>query len=152
MLKTLVSLVVLSLISTQLWASNGLINVKSRFKVAHTADRFKGLVEEKGMRVIKHVMHSQAANRVGVKLKPTELLIFGNPKIGSPLMQCQRTIAIDLPQKLLIWEDDDGQVWMTYNNPIYIADRHQVGEACRGSLNKIAGALAKFTKIAGDVN
>lgn len=150
MFKTLIGFVLFSLISSAIWANDGLINVKSRFKVAHTADRFKGLVEEKGMQVIKHVMHSQAAERIGIKLKPTELLIFGNAKVGAPLMKCKRSIGIDLPQKLLVWEDDDGQVWMTYNDPVYIADRHQISQECRGNLEKISSALEKFTKIAGD--
>jgi len=149
MKKTFIFLLLL-LFSFPAFAEDGLVNVKSRFKVPHTADRFKGIITEKGMRVIKHVKHSQAAQGIGKDLKPTELIIFGNPKVGTPLMQCKRTIAIDLPQKMLVWEDDSGQVWMTYNDPTYIANRHKLSEDCRGSLGKISNALAAFSKKAGD--
>ena len=132
------------------FADEGLITVKSRFKVAHTTDRFIGVVQKNGLHVFSHINHSEGAEKAGLKLRPTELVIFGNPKLGTPLMQCSPTLGIDLPQKLLIWQDENEQTWMTYNNPVYIADRHHLNADCRGNLNKIANALANFTKLAGD--
>jgi len=129
---------------------NGLISIKSKFSVTHTADRFIGVIKKKGLTLFKHVKHSESAKKVGLEMQPTELVIFGNPKLGSPLMKCAPTFAIDLPQKMLIWQDKNQQTWLTYNNPVYIADRHSLAADCRGNLHKIAGALAKFTKIAGD--
>jgi len=129
--------------------ADGVISVKSKFAVAHTADRFIGIVKKKGMKVMAHVKHDKGAKNVGIEIKPTELIVFGNPKIGSPMIACERSIAIDLPQKLLVWEDKNGQVWMSYNDPIYIADRHKLKDECRGGLTKIAGALNKLSSKAG---
>ena len=77
----------------------------------------------------------------------TELIIFGNPKVGSPLMQCNRTVGIDLPQKALIWQDDNGQVWLSYNNPRYLARRHGLSE-CTQVIEKVDKALSSFAKAA----
>ena len=130
--------------------ADGVVNVKSKFSVTHTADRFIGIAKKKGMSIMAHVKHSKGAKSVGIDIKPTELIIFGNPKVGSPLMACKRSIAIDLPQKMLVWEDLAGQVWLTYNDPVYIANRHKVSEDCRGGLKKIAGALDKLSHKAGE--
>jgi uncharacterized protein (DUF302 family) len=80
-------------------------------------------------------------------LRPTELVIFGNPKVGAPLMQCSQTVAIDLPQKALIWQDESGQVWLTYNDPQYLAKRHEIG-GCKAVLDKVRNALKNFAKTA----
>jgi len=138
--------------SSQLFAADGVVTVKSKFKVAHTVDRLKSVVTKKGMKVIAHVKHSKAAKNANIDMPPTELVIFGNPKVGAPLMECARSIAIDLPQKMLVWQDRSGQVWLSYNDPVYIADRHQLGDHCRKSLKKIAGALGKFSKAAGGMD
>ena len=131
-------------------ADNGLISIKSQFPVPHTTDRLIGLIQKKGLTLFKLVKHSERAKRVGIKMQPTELIIFGNPKIGSPLMKCAPTFAIDLPQKFLVWQDKNQQTWITYNNPIYIADRHELPTECRGSLHKIATLLENLSRIAGD--
>lgn len=128
---------------------DGVVSVKSKFKVPHTVDRLKSIVTKKGMKVIAHVNHAKAAKSADIDLPPTELVIFGNPKIGSPMMECARSIAIDLPQKMLVWQDRAGQVWLSYNDPVYIANRHKLGDHCRDSLKKVAGALSKFSKAAG---
>lgn len=130
--------------------ADGVVNVKSKFSVTHTADRFIGIAKKKGMSIMAHVKHSKGAKNVGIDIKPTELIIFGNPKVGSPLMACKRSIAIDLPQKMLVWEDLAGQVWLTYNDPVYIADRHKLSNECRGGLKKIANALDKLSHKAGE--
>lgn len=82
-----------------------------------------------------------------MSLPGTQVVIFGNPKVGTPLMKCNRTVAIDLPQKALIWEDGNGQVWLTYNDPHYLDSRHQLG-ACAKVIKKVSGALGKFAKAA----
>ena len=148
--KTIVLLISSALFSLQLAAAEGVISVKSRFKVAHTADRFKGVAEKQGMHVFKHIYHSENAKSEGKTIRPTELIIFGNPKIGSALMACNPTIGLDLPQKLLVWQDKQEQTWMSYNNPVYIADRHGLNKECRENLHKIAIVLEKLTSIAGD--
>ena len=87
------------------------------------------------------------AKKAGKTLLPTELVVFGNPKIGTPLMLCGRSIAIDLPQKALIWQDDAGDTWISYNDPQYLKQRHGT-EGCDAVFQKVAGALAKFTSKA----
>ena len=84
-------------------ADPGLIRIKSAHNVKNTADRLEDIVQKKGMRVFLRINHAENARKVGQDLRPTELLIFGNPKVGAPLMQCSQTVAIDLPQKALIW-------------------------------------------------
>ena len=97
-------------------------------------DRLKYRFLEKGMTVFLRINHSEGARRVGMELRPTELVIFGNPKVGAPLMQCSQTVAIDLPQKALIWQDESGQVWLTYNDPPYLAKRHDI-DGCKAVLD-----------------
>ena len=128
-------------------ANNGLSSVKSSHDVATTADRLETVLKKKGMKVFARIDHAKGAASVGQKLRPTELVIFGNPKIGSKLMQCTQTIAIDLPQKALIWEDAAGTVWLSYNNPMQVAKRHRM-KGCGAILRKVSGALEKFANAA----
>lgn len=124
-------------------AENGLIIVKSAHNVQMTANRLSKHLDNKGMKVFARIDHAEGAEKVGKNLRPTELFIFGNPKVGTPLMQCQQSIAIDLPQKMLIWEDDAGQAWLTYNDPAYIAQRHNIKD-CKAVIGKINNALNSF--------
>jgi uncharacterized protein (DUF302 family) len=128
-------------------ADNGLVNVKSTHSVKDTADRLEKALATKGMTVFIRIDHAAGAKKVGLSLPPTELVIFGNPKVGTPLMQCSRSVAIDLPQKALIWEDDQGQVWLTYNDPTYLATRHAI-TGCEAVLEKVGGALQNFAAAA----
>lgn len=128
-------------------ASNGLISVKSSHDVQTTADRLENALREKGMTVFIRINHAEGAQRVGEKLRPTELLIFGNPKVGTPLMQCSQTVAIDLPQKALVWQDEVGQVWLSYNDPAYLARRHGITE-CDDVIKKVEKALKNFARAA----
>lgn len=148
-MKKYLAILSIGLFCSTTYAADGMVNVKSKFAVSHTADRFVGIVKKKGMKVMAHIKHDKGAKSVGIDIKPTELVIFGNPKIGAPMIACERSIAIDLPQKMLVWEDKDGQVWMSYNDPVYIADRHQLKDDCRGGLKKVAGALSKLSHKAG---
>jgi len=128
-------------------AAEGVINVPSAFKVEETANRMKNILQQKGMTLFNQIDHSDGAAKAGIDLRDTVLLIFGNPKVGSPLMQCQQSVAIDLPQKALIWEDEKGQVWISYNDPMYLQKRHNV-PGCEKVIIKITQALAGITKSA----
>jgi uncharacterized protein (DUF302 family) len=128
-------------------ASDGVINVSSAFNVKDTADRMEGVLSEKGMTIFNRINHSEGAGKVGIELRETELIIFGNPKVGSPLMKCQQSVAIDLPQKALIWKDDKNNVWISYNNPRYLEKRHNIS-GCEEVIAKIEKALAGITKAA----
>jgi uncharacterized protein (DUF302 family) len=138
-----------SIVSGPAIAADGLITLKSNYSVEKTADRLESLLNEKGMTLFKRVDHTEGAKGVGLDLRPTELIIFGNPKVGTPLMQCQQTAAIDLPQKALIWEDEAGEVWLAYNDPEYMAERHGL-EGCDKAIKKVKGALKKFAEGAVD--
>jgi uncharacterized protein (DUF302 family) len=107
-------------------ADDGMVTMKSPYSVDETLDRFEKAVTSKGMTVFARVDHAQGAASVDLKLRPTQLLIFGNPKIGTLLMQSNQTAAIDLPLKLLAWQDADGQVWIAYNDPGYLVKRHNI--------------------------
>jgi len=128
-------------------ADTGLITIKSAHNVQDTADRLIDTLKSKGMTLFIRINHSEGAQKVGMKLRPTEVIIFGNPKVGTPLMQCSQSAAIDLPQKALIWQDEDKQVWFSYNDPKYLAQRHGV-KGCDKIIQKITGALGKFAKAA----
>jgi uncharacterized protein (DUF302 family) len=128
-------------------AADGLINVQSAYTVEKTADRLEIVLNEKEMTIFNRIKHSEAAAEVGVELRKTELLIFGNPKVGSPLMKCQQSAAIDLPQKALIWEDDNARVWISYNDPRYLEKRHNIS-GCEEVITKIEKALAGIAKSA----
>ena len=128
-------------------ADNGLVTIKSPHDVPTTADKLVSALKGKGMTVFDVIDHAKAAAGAGVELQPTTLVIFGNPKVGSPLMKCSRTTAIDLPQKMLIWSDESGQTWLAYNDPAYLAKRHNVS-GCDEVIKKITGALGKFSGAA----
>ncbi|MEM7292211.1 MAG: DUF302 domain-containing protein [Pseudomonadota bacterium] len=128
-------------------AADGMVNVKSQHSVADTADRLVGILNNKGMKVFNRVPHSDGARNVGVELRDTHLIIFGNPKIGSKLMACQQSVAIDLPMKALVWQDANKQSWISYNSPDYLASRHGLS-GCEGVLEKVKKALAGMTSAA----
>jgi uncharacterized protein (DUF302 family) len=129
------------------YADNGIISIKSSHDAKTTVDRLENILREKGMTVFMRINHAEGAQKVGKKLRPTELIIFGNPKVGAPLMQCGQSVAIDLPQKALIWQDEAGQVWLSYNDPKYLASRHGIKE-CGEVIKKIEKALGNFARMA----
>jgi uncharacterized protein (DUF302 family) len=135
------------LLASPAYADNGIISVKSSHEVKATADRLENTLNQKGMTVFIRINHAEGAQKVGKKLRPTELVIFGNPKVGTPLMQCSQSTAIDLPQKALIWEDEKGQVWLSYNDPNYLVERHGI-TGCAEVIKKIEKALSNFAKAA----
>jgi len=147
MRQLLCTLITIFLFAPLAYAADGLISVKSAHDVKITMDRLENTVREKGMTVFIRINHAAGAQKGGQKLRPTELLIFGNPKVGAPLMQCSQSVAIDLPQKALIWEDEQGQVWLSYNDPKYLAMRHGI-TGCDEVINKINNALSNFANAA----
>lgn len=142
----LTALLVLS-IAIPAQAADGMVNVQSTFNVKETADRMESILIKKGMTVFNRIKHSEGAGKIGIELRETEIIIFGNPKVGSPLMKCQQSVAIDLPQKALIWEDDKATVWISYNNPRYLVKRHNIS-GCEDLISKIGGVLAGIAKSA----
>lgn len=124
-------------------AANGLITVQSRFGVSETIDRLVDVVTHAGMRVFARIDHAAGAREIGAALRATELLIFGHPKGGTPLMQDQQLAGIDLPIKALAWEDAQGKVWLSYNDAHWLAERHGLGDASRDAVTAIAAGMEK---------
>ncbi len=147
MKKVILMALAIVIIAFPVAASDGLVNVQSTFNVEETADRMVSILKEKGMTVFNRIKHSAAAAEVGIELRNTELILFGNPKVGSPLMKCQQSAAIDLPQKALIWEDDQAKVWISYNDPRYLKKRHNI-TGCEEVISKIETALAGISESA----
>lgn len=147
MRKLLVAFALFALTQTAAFADSGMIAVKSAHDVPATTDKLVAALEEKGMKIFARIDHAAGAKKVDMTLEPTELVIFGNPKIGTALMKCGPSIAIDLPLKALIREDGDGQTWLGYNDPAYLAERHKL-EGCDKVIEKVTGALAGFAKAA----
>jgi uncharacterized protein (DUF302 family) len=105
---------------------NGLVHVASSHSVPETLNKLKSTIEARGLKIFALIDHSGEAEKAGLKMRPTELLIFGSPKGGTPLMIAAPTLAIDLPLKTLVWEDADGKVWVSYNSPDYLQQRHGI--------------------------
>lgn len=126
-------------------ATAGFARTRSRYTVDQTVDRLKSLLAAKGVTLFALVDHSGEAAKVGLKLRPTKLLIFGNPRAGTPLMAAAPTIGIDLPLKVLVWQADEGGVWIGYNDAEYIAARHGLP---RNLLPALAGVQALVTAAA----
>jgi LPXTG-motif cell wall-anchored protein len=122
-------------------AGQGLVSVESAYNVDETVSRLESIIADRGLTVVTKVNHAANAANVGLDLRPTTLLIFGNPNVGTPLMQSSQTTAIDLPQKFLVWENEAGQVQVSYNDPQYLANRHSIsGQDER--LGQISNALS----------
>ena len=123
-------------------AADGLIASKSKYSVKETMDKFEAVAKSKGMNIFARINHAAGAKKVGQELRPTELLIFGNPKGGTPLMKCSQSFAIDLPLKALAWQDESGQVWLGVNDIEKLAARHKASDC--PPVAKIKGAMGKF--------
>ena len=123
-----------------------MIDLKSPHAAKATMDKLEELVKQRGLSVFARIDHAAGAAKVNKSLRATELLIFGNPQGGTPLMECAQTAGIDLPLKALVWEDAAGQVWLGYNDPAYLAQRHGAA-ACPvvENLRKALGGLAEAT-------
>ena len=120
---------------------NGIIDIPSNHSVDQTVERLKSILQSKEVTVFALIDHSGEAEKVGMKMRPTKLLIFGSPKAGTPLMLAAPSIAIDLPLKILVWEDGQGQVWLSYNSPEYLKDRHGLSQDLLPNI-AVVGTLA----------
>jgi uncharacterized protein (DUF302 family) len=121
---------------------DGLTISVSRYGAKETMDRLATAVTNHGMSILARIDHAAAAAKVGMDLRPTEVLIFGNPRAGTPLMQAAQTMGIDLPLRALVWQDETGRVCLAYNDPKWLAERHGAGSKADRSLDAIVGALA----------
>lgn len=145
-LFVLMSLMVL-IPAVSMAGENGMINKKSHFSVKVTLDRLENVLRKKGITIVTRWSHHAGAKKANIPLRPTELLIFGNPKMGSHFFTSQQSAGIDLPMKALAWKDKNGQVWLTYNDPMYIASRHGIDNR-PAIVKKMTGALNNLTNVA----
>jgi uncharacterized protein (DUF302 family) len=129
-------------------SDNGLITAPSAYNARETIDRIEADVTSKGMTIFARIDHAAGAKEVGMPLRPTLLLIFGNAKGGTPLMQDHQQIGIDLPLKFLAWEDAAGKTWLSYNDPHWLAQRHGLGHGVDANAGALANALAAIAKKA----
>lgn len=129
-------------------ATDGLITIRSSYGPKETMSRLEAEVRAKGLTVFARVDHTAGAAAVGLPLGPTELLIFGNAKGGTPLMQSMQTIGIDLPLKALVWQDASGNTWLSYNDPKWLAKRHGLGGDVEAPVGAMAAALGTLAGAA----
>jgi uncharacterized protein (DUF302 family) len=127
---------------------DGLITVASQFSVRETVERLLSFTTSHGLVVFARIDHADGAAQAGLSLRPTELVIFGHPKGGTPLMQDRQSAGIDLPLKALAWEDADGNTWLTCNDAAWIARRHGLGPASQDAVKALAAGIAAATKAA----
>lgn len=132
-------------------SNNGIVSLESRFGVSETIDRLAETVTKLGLAVFARIDHAAGAAKVDMPLRPTELLIFGNPKGGTPLMRDRQISGIDLPVKALAWEDQAGKVWLSYNTADWIAARHQLGSASRQAVEALGAGLGKVAALAAGI-
>ena len=132
--------------STAALGAEGLVAIKSPFPAKETMNQFEDNAKQRGLNVFARIDHAAGAAKIGKTLRPTELLIFGNPQGGTPFMECAQSVGIDLPLKALVWEGAQGQVWLGYNDPAFVARRHDVAQcpAVNGMSKALAG-LAEAT-------
>jgi uncharacterized protein (DUF302 family) len=124
-------------------AENGMIHLTSPYSVPETLRRLESLLQARGLAIFSRIDHSGEAEKAGLKMRPTELLIFGSPKQGTPLMVASPTLAIDLPLKALAWEDASGKVWLSYNTPEYLKQRHNIPDELLKNISGVRALLQK---------
>jgi uncharacterized protein (DUF302 family) len=129
-------------------AADGLIKVQSSHGPAETMDRLVAEIRAKGLTVFARIDHASGAKEAGLTLRPTELLIFGNAKGGTPLMQSNQEIGIDLPLKALVWQDASGNSWISYNDPGWLAKRHGLGPEVEPPVKAMTALLSAVTQAA----
>jgi len=151
MIKSISTFIILMVLTMTMNSAHALENVKSAHNVKVTADRLETILKDKGMVVFARIDHAAGAKKVDKELRPTELVIFGNPKIGTLLMQCEQKVGLDLPMKALIWEDNTGQVWFSYDKPDFMKSKHNVA-GCDPVFEKIKAALGNFAASATKVD
>lgn len=142
-MRYILCLLLVALIGAPAAANDQIKTIESKFSVKESLDRLSAILTKKGIRVMARVNHAAGAKAAGMKLAPTELLVFGNPKLGTPLMQTNRMIGLDLPMKVLAWQDDAGKVHLSYTTPAALKARHGVEgkDKVFGIMTKALGAL-----------
>ena len=125
-------------------AGEGLITVTSKFPIAETVARLESAIKQSGLQIFAHVDHGANAQEVQMPLRPTYLLVFGHPKGGTPLMQENQLAGIDLPFKALVWEDEKGATWISYNDPEWLAERHHLGASSQATVRAIQAGMARM--------
>ena len=143
----LIALLSIILMSVPSLADGHIKTIASKFSVSETLDRLTKILESKGIKVMARVDHAGGAKSAGLELPATQLLVFGNPKLGTPLMQANRMIGLDLPMKAMAWEDKAGKVFLSYTTPAALKERHQVGKRDK-IFGKMTKALAGLTAAA----
>jgi uncharacterized protein (DUF302 family) len=146
--KVLTLIAAVCLWVVQAMAADGLVTVRSSYSLKETLKRLETEVKAKGLTVFARIDHAAGAAEVGLSLRPTELLIFGNAKGGTPLMQSVQTIGIDLPLKILIWQDEAGGTWLSYNDPSWLAKRHGANHNVEATVTALTSALHALAKAA----
>ena len=126
---------------------DGLVTTPSPYDVSETSDRLESIIKDKGLTIFNHIDHSVNAANAELELNPTQVIIFGNPQVGTPLMKCSPTTAIDLPQKILIYQDSNNQTQVVYNGPQYLKQRHNITD-CDSVLKKVSGTLKNIVETA----
>ena len=139
---------VICLWGVQAMAADGLTTIRSSYGPKDTMNRLEAAVKAKGLTVFARIDHAAGAAEVGLPLRPTELLIFGNARGGTPLMQAAQTIGIDLPLKALVWQDASGSTWLSYNDPSWLAQRHGLGKEVEAPVAAMAAALEAMARMA----
>ena len=129
-------------------AADGLITMRSSHGPKDTMNRLEAEVKAKGLTIFARIDHAAGAAEAGLPLRPTDLLIFGNARGGTPLMQAEQTIGIDLPLKMLVWQDASGATWLSYNDPTWLAKRHGLADASEGAAKAMATALDGIARAA----
>jgi len=124
-------------------AENGIVTIPAHQSVDRTVQTLEGILQAKGVKLFALVDHSGEAEKAGMQMPPTKLLIFGNPKAGTPLMVASPSVAIDLPLKILVWEDAGGKVWLAYNDPAYLQARHGLPPDLLPNIAVVAALAAK---------
>jgi uncharacterized protein (DUF302 family) len=151
MMKIMTSLIACLLLMSAAIASaesdNGLISQVSQYSVEETVDRFVAAIEKAGLKVFTRIDHAAGADEAGQSLRPTQLIIFGSPKLGTALMISDQRVGIDLPLKALAWKDAEGKVWLSYNNPDYLFGRFAIHDR-EPAKQKMTRALKKFAQQA----
>jgi uncharacterized protein (DUF302 family) len=131
-------------------AEDGLVTIASKHSVSESLDRLEKALKAKDITVFARIDHAAGAASVAMPLRPTELMIFGNPRGGTPLMESNQTIGIDLPLKVLGWQDAGGQVWLTYTDPMWLARRHQLGSTTDANVGALRLLLETLTRSAAE--
>jgi uncharacterized protein (DUF302 family) len=121
--------------------NRGIIDQASTRSIEETVERIKSILQSKGITLFAVIDHSGEAEKLGMKMRPTKLLIFGSPRAGTPVMLAAPSIALDLPLKTLVWEDSEGKVWVSYNSPEYLRERHDIPDALLQNISGVRSII-----------